>query len=154
MDAFFFGNDLGTQRGLMISPADLERFVMPWIRRLAAQARERGYQVILHSCGSVHQMIGAFISAGVGCLHPLQARAEGMNAATLGRDFRGAIAFLGGIDTQELLVHGSPDDIRVEVRRLKHLLGPHLIVSPSHEAILPNVPPDNVQAMAEEAAKG
>jgi uroporphyrinogen decarboxylase len=153
MDAYFFGNDLGTQRGLMVSPVDLERFIMPWVRRLTAQARERGYQVILHSCGSVHQVIGQFISAGIECLHPLQARAEGMSAATLGRDFNGAIAFLGGVDTQELLVHGSPDDIRVEVRRLKQLLGPHFIISPSHEAILPNVPPENVQAMAEEAAE-
>ncbi len=153
MEAYFFGNDLGTQRGLMIGPADLERFVMPWIRRLSAQAHGRGYQVILHSCGSVHQIIGTFVDAGIQCLHPLQARAEGMNAAALARDFKGSIAFLGGIDTQELLVHGSPDDIRIDVRRVKQLLGPHVIISPSHEAILPNVPPDNVQAMAEEARK-
>jgi uroporphyrinogen decarboxylase len=31
------------------------------------------------------------------------------------------------------------------------VLGPNLIVSPSHEAILPNVPPENVEAMAEAA---
>ena len=41
----------------------------------------------------------------------------------------------------------SPDDIRADVRRVKALLGPSLIVSPSHEALLPNVPPENVLAM-------
>lgn len=153
IDAFFFGNDLGTQRGLMIGPDQLERFVMPWVRRLSRQAHDQGYQVILHSCGSVHQLIGSFTDAGIQCLHPLQARAEGMDAASLARGFKDRIAFLGGIDTQELLVHGTPDDIRVEVRRIKHVLGPHIIISPSHEALLPNVPPENVEAMADEARK-
>jgi uroporphyrinogen decarboxylase len=153
MEAFFFGNDLGTQRGLMIGPEQLERFVMPWIRRLSGRAHDRGYQVILHSCGSVHQIIGRFIEAGIQCLHPLQARAEGMSAASLARDFKKSIAFLGGIDTQELLVHGTPDDVRIDVRRVKQLLAPHIIISPSHEALLPNVPPENVAAMSEEARK-
>lgn len=56
-----------------------------------------------------------------------------------------------GIDTQELLVHGSPEEVKSDVRRVKQLLGPRLIVSPSHEAILPNVPPENIKAMAEAA---
>jgi len=30
-------------------------------------------------------------------------------------------------------------------------LGPRLIVSPSHEALLPNVPPENIVAMAQAA---
>ena len=97
-------------------------------------------------------LIDRLIAAGVECLHPLQALARGMEADALARDFRGRIAFMGGIDTQQLLVHGSPDDVRADVRRVKRLLGPCLIVSPSHEALLPNVPPENVRAMAEEAA--
>jgi uroporphyrinogen decarboxylase len=55
------------------------------------------------------------------------------------------------VDTQQMLVHGTPADVREDVRRLKRVLGPHLIVSPSHEALLPNVPPQNVAAMAEAA---
>ncbi len=153
VEAFFFGNDLGTQRDLLVGPDNLDRFIIPWVHRFAEQAHDHGYQVILHSCGSVYRVIGRFIDAGVECLHPLQSRADRMDAITLGRDFKGSIAFLGGVDTQELLVHGAPDDVRVAVRRLKELLGPHLIVSPSHEALLPNVPPENVAAMAEEAQR-
>jgi uroporphyrinogen decarboxylase len=74
-----------------------------------------------------------------------------MDAETLAREFKGRIAFLGGIDTQQLLVYGSPDQIADEVRRVKALLGPCLIVSPSHEALLPNVPPENVWAMSQAA---
>ena len=98
-------------------------------------------------------MIDRLIAAGVDCLHPLQALAKNMDAATLARDFKGRISFLGGIDTQQLLVHGTPKEIAEDVRRVKRLLGPRLIVSPSHEALLPNVPPENVRAMAEAAAE-
>lgn len=151
IDAFFFGNDLGTQLDLICSPKLFDRFIMPWFRCFVEQGHRHGYQVILHSCGSIYRVIDRLIDAGVDCLHPLQARARNMDAETLAAKFRGRIAFLGGIDTQDLLVNGSPDDIRAEVRRIRALLGPSLAVSPSHEALLPNVPPENVLAMAEEA---
>jgi uroporphyrinogen decarboxylase len=77
-----------------------------------------------------------------------------MDAVTLSRDFGGRISFFGGIDTQELLVHGSEEEIRDEVRRVREVLGPHLIISPSHEALLPNVPPTLLAAMAAAARGG
>ncbi len=151
VDGFFFGNDFGTQRGLICGPRQFDEFVMPWFRRFTEQGHRWGYQVILHSCGSIYQVIDRLIDAGVDCLHPLQALAEHMDADTLAREFKGRIAFLGGIDTQQLLDHGTPDEVRAEVRRVRDLLGPNLIISPSHEAILPNVPLENIRAMAEEA---
>jgi len=151
MDGFFFGNDFGTQLNLICSPAHFDRFIMPWFRRFTEQAHRHGRQVILHSCGSIHKVIGRLIEARVDCLHPLQARAADMDAQRLARDFKGRIAFLGGIDTQDLLVNGTPEQVKADVRRVRKLLGPLLIVSPSHEALLPNVPPQNVAAMAEAA---
>lgn len=74
-----------------------------------------------------------------------------MEAETLAEDFKGQIAFMGGIDTQELLIHGTPAEVKEDVRRVKGLLGPRLIVSLSHEAMLPDVPPENVEAMVEAA---
>jgi uroporphyrinogen decarboxylase len=153
VDGFFFGNDFGTQLDLICSPKHFDQFILPWFRKFTEQGRRHGRQVILHSCGSVHKVIGRLIEAGVHCLHPLQALAKDMDAEKLAADFNGRIAFLGGIDTQQLLVHGTPQQIRDEVRRVKRLLGPCLIVSPSHEALLPNVPPQNVAAMAEAAAE-
>ncbi len=150
-DGYFFGNDFGTQRDLILSPELFDRFILPWFRKFTEQGHRHGYQVILHSCGSIHRVIPRLVEAGVDCLHPLQARAANMGADVLSRDFKGKIAFLGGIDTQDLLVHGTPAQVKDEVRRVKGLLGPRLIVSPSHEALLPNVPPQNVVAMSEAA---
>jgi uroporphyrinogen decarboxylase len=153
VDAFFFGNDFGTQLDIITSPKLFDKFIMPWFRKFTDQGHRHGYQVILHSCGAIHRVIPRLIDAGVNCLHPLQARARNMDAETLARDFKGKIAFLGAIDTQYLLVNGTPEDIKADVRRVRDLLGPGLIVSPSHEAILPDVPPANVAAMAEAACE-
>jgi uroporphyrinogen decarboxylase len=151
VDAFFFGNDFGTQLSLICGPDQFRQFIMPWFRRFTEQGRRHGYQVILHSCGAIHEVIEDLIDAGVHCLHPLQAKATDMDAETLARDFKGRIAFMGGIDAQQLMTFGTPEDIRADVARVRKTMGPNLIVSPSHEAILPNVPPENVQALADAA---
>lgn len=151
VDGFFFGNDFGCQLDLLIGPGHFDRFILPWLRAFTEQGHRHGYQVILHSCGAIHKVIDRLIAAQVNALHPLQAKAAHMDAASLARDFRGRIAFMGGVDTQELLVHATPAQVRAEVQRLKAVLGPNLVISPSHEALLPNVPPENVLAMAEAA---
>ncbi len=151
VDGYFFGNDFGTQLDLICGPDQFDEFIMPWFRRFTEQGHRHGLQVLLHSCGSIYKVIGRLIDAGVDCLHPVQALAANMDAETLARDFKGRIAFMGGIDTQDLLVNGTPDQVRAEVLRVRGLLEPGLIVSPSHEALLPNVPPGNVVAMAEAA---
>lgn len=151
VDGFFFGNDFGTQRDVLLSPEQLDEFILPWFGRFTDQAHRFGHQVILHSCGSIYRVIDQLINAGVECLHPLQAMAHNMEAERLAESFGGKVAFLGGVDTQYLLVNGPPSKIKDDVRRLKTVLGPSVIISPSHEALLPNVPPEHVVAMAEAA---
>jgi len=151
IDAFFFGNDFGSQLDALIGPRQFAEFVLPYMPELVADARAHGLQVLLHSCGSIARLLPQILALGIDGLHPLQALAAGMDAASLARTCKGKVAFLGGIDTQQLLVHGTPDEVRAEVRRVRGLLGPNLVVSPSHEALLPNVPAANVRAMAEAA---
>lgn len=151
IDGFFFGNDLGSQLEMLISPKMFDEFIAPYMQRLIRQGLDHGFQIIIHSCGAIHPIIPRFIEMGVQALHPLQARARNMSAESLAADFKGKIAFIGGIDTQDLLVHATPEQVRNDVRRVKALLGPRLIVSPSHEKLLPNVPPQNLQAMCEAA---
>ena len=151
VDGFFFGNDFGGQSDILISPELFIEFVFPYFKKLVELGHQFDKQVILHSCGSIHRVIPDLIGFGVEALHPLQAKAANMDAETLSRDFQGKVCFIGGIDTQDLLVNGSTRDVRNEVNRIRDLLGPNLVISPSHEAILPNVPPENIVAMAEEA---
>jgi uroporphyrinogen decarboxylase len=153
IDAFFFGNDFGCQRDLLISPEHFDRFIMPYFKEFTDQAHRHGYNVVLHSCGSIDRVIPRLIDAGVEVLHPIQAMAKDMDAASLAKKYNGKIVFMGGVDTQRLLPFGTGEDIRKEVRRLKGLFGPNFIVSPSHESILPDVPPENIAVLAEAAAE-
>lgn len=151
LDGQFFGTDLGTQLDLMISPEHFRRFLLPHFQRFIDLAHSYGYQVIMHSCGAIHKIIPDLIDAGLDALHPLQAQAKDMDAATIARDFKGKIAFMGGIDNQSFLVNATPQQVKDEVRRVRDLLSPCYVVSTSHETILPNVPPANIEAMAEAA---
>jgi len=150
MDAIFFGNDFGSQLDLLISPEMFNKFIMPYFKKITAQAKGRGYKVVLHSCGAIESVIPQLIDAGVDALHPIQAKARNMDAETLCKKYRNDVVFIGGVDTQDLLPFGSPQQVYDEVCRLKELFGPNYIVSPSHE-IMPEAPPENVEMMAKAA---
>ncbi|MCL2571335.1 MAG: uroporphyrinogen decarboxylase family protein [Defluviitaleaceae bacterium] len=149
--AVLIGNDIGSQMGLMLSPELVRRFVIPGCRRLVAQAHSYGIKVIYHSCGAISDIIPDLIDAGVDAIHPIQALATGMDAESLYNGFDGQVSFCGGVDTQDLLVNGTPEDIAREVRRLRKIFPTGLILSPSHEAILPDISPKNIKAFIDTA---
>lgn len=149
--AGFFGNDFGSQLDVLIAPAMMERFIMPYYQRLIDQIKGYGLKVVVHSCGAIDRIIPRLLEAGIQGLHPLQAKACGMDAESLSKKYRGKVAFIGGVDTQELLPFGTAEDVRREVFRLRRLFGDSFIVSPSHEALLSNVAPEKVVAMSEAA---
>ena len=147
MDAYFVSSVLGSQVDLLVSPECFQRFVLPGIRRLAAQARRHGLPVVMHSGGSIARVIPELLAAGVEVLHPIQAKARGMDAATLSSRYPGLVC-MGGVDAQELLPFGTPEQVEQKTRELQALFGTRLILSPSHEKILPNIPPENIEAIA------
>ncbi|MGI6113416.1 MAG: uroporphyrinogen decarboxylase family protein [Mahellales bacterium] len=151
LDAAFFGNDLGSQLDLMISPDAFKRFILPGIKRIVEQAKSYNLKVVLHSCGAITKIIPMLIDAGIDGLHPLQAKAKGMDAQSLAREYGNDLVFIGGVDTQDLLPFGTPEQVKAEVRRLKKIFGQGFVVSPSHEALLPNVSPENAIAMSQAA---
>jgi len=147
LDAVLIGNDFGSQCGLMVDPDSLRSYVFPGTKALVDQAKSYGLAVVHHSCGSIYPVIGDIFDMGVDAIHPIQALAKDMNAEKLKRDFAGQGCFFGGVDAQYLLVNGTPEDVAADVRRLKALFPTGLIISPSHEAILPDIPPANIEAL-------
>ena len=147
------GDDMGSQWGLMLSPELVRTFVIPGAKKLVEQAHGYGLKVIYHSCGSIVDIIPDLIKIGVDIIHPIQALAKGMEPYNLKNKFGHQISFCGGVDTQDLLVNGSPEDVRARVRELREIFPTGLIISPSHEAILPDVPPANIKALFDEAGK-
>jgi uroporphyrinogen decarboxylase len=147
LDAVLIGNDVGCQTGPMLAPAHVREFMLPGTRLLIEQAHRYGVKVIHHSCGSVRPLVADFLAAGADAIHPIQALAAGMAAEELAETFGGRASFCGGLDVQRLMVHGTPADVYRRTRRLIELFPTGLVVSPSHEALLPDVPPANVEAL-------
>lgn len=153
LDAVLIGNDFGTQNSLIVAPDLIRQYVIPGIVKLVDQAHEYNLKVIYHSCGAIYPVIDDLIKAGVDIIHPIQALAAGMDAANLKSSFADRVAFCGGIDCQHLLVNGTPEQIIREVCNLRKIFPSGLILSPSHEAILEDIPPENIEAMINAATK-
>lgn len=151
MAAGFFGNDLGTQLDLMVCPEAFDEFLLPYIKRIIGSIQNASLKVAMHSCGAIDRIIPRLLDAGVDILHPLQAKAQGMDAESLAAKYGGHVVFMGGVDTQQLLPFGTAQQVHDEVLRLRELFKGNFIVSPSHEALLPNVPFENVLAMSRAA---
>lgn len=147
-DVMFFGNDFGTQLDLFVSPENFRKFVLPSFKRLITVGKKYNKKIMLHSCGSIYRIIPDLIDAGVDILHPIQAQAFGMDAKNLAQ-YKNDLAFVRGIDAQTFFVNATPQQIKDEVRRVRDILGPNIVISPSHEEILPNVPAANMLSMAE-----
>ena len=147
LDAVLIGNDYGAQTGPVISPESIREFAMPGTKKLVEQAKSYGLKVIHHSCGSIYDVIPDLIKTSVDAIHPIQALAADMSAEKLAADYADKVSFVGGLDAQYLLVKGTPDEIKKRVGELKALFPTGLVISPSHEAILPDVNPANVEAL-------
>jgi len=150
VEAVLIGNDFGSQTGLMLSPDLLRRFVFSGTKKLIEQAHAHGMIVIHHSCGAVREIIPDIIACGADVIHPIQALAAGMDPKELHDAFHHQAAFCGGVDAQNLLVNGTADQVREKVRELRRIFPTGLIISPSHEAILPDIPPANIAALFDE----
>ncbi|HME55981.1 MAG TPA: uroporphyrinogen decarboxylase family protein [Candidatus Lokiarchaeia archaeon] len=147
VDVVLIGNDFGGQTGLLVSRRHVQEFVLPGTRRLISQAKDHGVKVMHHSCGAVEELIPDIIDAGADIIHPIQALAAGMEPRSLHAKYGNEVAFCGGVDTQDLLVRRSPEAVREKVHELREIFPTGLVISPSHEALLPDVSPANVLAL-------
>lgn len=147
IDAVYFGDDWGAQRGLQMGPKRWRRFILPRLRRQYAAVRAAGKRVMIHSCGDVDEIFPDLVEAGLSCFNPFQP--EVMDVDALMRQWRGRLAFHGGLSTQRLLPHGTPEEVAAETRRLLRAgAGGGYIFSPAH-AVEGDVPAANMLAMLE-----
>lgn len=147
LDAVLIGNDFGAQAALMVDPSLLQAYVFAGTKKLVDQAKSYGLTVVHHSCGSIFPIIGDLFDMGVDVIHPIQALAADMDVNTLHKNFENKGAFCGGVDAQEMLVNGTPEQITAKVEEIKRVFPTGLVISPSHEAILPDINPANIEAM-------
>jgi uroporphyrinogen decarboxylase len=112
-----------------------------------AVVHEAGKSVMIHSCGDVDELFDDLIAIGLDCFNPFQP--EVMDVYALLPQYRGRLAFHGGLSTQRTLPFGSVEDVRAETRRLLELGRPGgYILAPAHD-VEGDVPLENMLAMIE-----
>lgn len=116
IDAVYFGDDWGQQRGLQMGPKLWHEFVYPVLKRMYAAVHEGGKYVFIHSCGDVDELFDDLIGIGLNCFNPFQP--EVMDVAALMQKYRGKLVFHGGLSTQRTLPYGTVEDVRAEAQRL------------------------------------
>lgn len=121
IDAVAFGDDWGTQKGLMIAPEVWREVFRPRYADQFARVRRAGKKVWFHSCGDVHDIIGDLVDIGVDVIELLQPDLLGVER--LARDFGGKICFCCSIDHQRRAISGTRDEILAYARFLSDTLG-------------------------------
>lgn len=152
LEIWFFGNDFGSQEGLLLSVDMWADFFFENIRKLCDLAHSHGLQVMMHSCGAISELIPLLIEAGVDILDPIQVTAKGMIPEQMATQFGGQITFHGGIDTQQVLPTATPAQVADHVRKTIAALGAtgRYILAPS-QILGPDIPVENIVAMYDTA---
>ncbi len=153
VDVITYADDYGSQQSQLISPRMFREQIKPRLKVLFARLQQLAPAAFrfFHSDGNVRPLLPDFIEIGVQVLNPVHVRARGMEPAGLKRDFGDALAFWGGgVDTQDVLPHGTPAEVKDDVRRNIEALAPGggFVFNTVHN-IQADVPPENVVAMVE-----
>jgi uroporphyrinogen decarboxylase len=150
IDILYYADDLGGQRGLLMSRRTYRAILQPYHRRLFALGKARAPQaaVMMHSDGSVFDILPDVIDAGLEVFEAVQVDAAGMAPERLKAAYGDRLAFHGGIAVQSLLPHADAETVEAECRRLVAVFGRDggYIAAPTH-AIQAGTPPENVLAM-------
>lgn len=154
-DIIWLGDDVGTQRGMMMAVPFWREHLKPRLKRVIDSARAEQtapFWVAYHSDGDIRPIIPDLIEIGVEILNPVQP--ECMPVGPTIAAYRDRLAFWGMVGTQTTMPFGTPDDVRVAVGELRTLAedGARIVLSPTH-AIEPDVAWENLEMLIKEVKK-
>lgn len=151
IDIIRIGDDIGGQTGLLMSPTMWRKLVKPALQQLVDAFTQENPNIIVkyHSCGDFRTVIPDLIEMGIELIGTMQPCGR-MVPHELKAEFGDRVAFLGGLDTQQLLPLGSPVEVREGVRQLlrDYAPGGGYIFMPAHY-VNADVPLANIWAMLE-----
>jgi uroporphyrinogen decarboxylase len=149
IQVFTFWDDLVGQNGWIINPEIYRKLIKPKHKRLVEAIKKKtNAKLFFHSCGAARGLIPDLIDTGFDILNPVQVSAKGMNTKELKTEFGRDIVFWGGgVDTQQVLPFGKPQEVVDEVKRRIDDLAPGggFVFAAVHN-IQAFVPPENIVA--------
>lgn len=134
IDMVKVASGLVIKTGPMVSYEQLEEFEMQFIREQAALVKSKNLPLYFHIDGKIDKLIPQFIEMGVDILNPVDPCGDTQDIFELKKRFGSQITFSGNIDIGEILLHGTPEEIKINVTEHMEILakGGGYIVSSSH----------------------
>ena len=152
VDMIRVGDDVGAQKGMMISPVQWRELAKPRFEYMFKEFRKANSDLYikLHSCGDYSPIIPDMVELGVDLSGLMQPTGGNKDQVGIKRKFGNDLALIGGFDVQNLLPRGQVEAVRNGVlETMKNLaVGGGYIFSPSHY-ILADVPIQNIYALIE-----
>ncbi len=149
---FVDGADLAAQNTLFCGLDTYRELYLPFSRKINDWIHAHTeWKTMKHCCGGCEPLIEGFIEAGFDILNPIQTSAEGMDPQKLVDKYGGRIIFWGGgVDTQQTLPFGKPEQVRRQVTKRVQIFNSKkgFVFSTVHN-IQCNTPVENVLAMFE-----
>lgn len=131
IDAVYFGDDWGQQKGLIMGYDLWKRFIYPHLKSMYKKVRENGKYVMIHSCGDVDELFDDLVNIGLNSFNPFQS--EVMDIYEILPKYKGRLAFYGGLSMQKTLPFGTVEEVISESKKLLELgKDGGYIFSPSH----------------------
>ncbi len=152
-DLTLVAGDYGQQTGLLLRPDTFAGFYRDLMQRAIDLAQSYDLIVFHHDDGDIRQLLPTWASLGMDVLNPIQWRCGNWDLATLKAEYGEQFCFHGGVDNQQTLPFGTPQDVRDEVKWLIENLasdGTGFIVAPCHN-LQSNTPVENILALYEAA---
>jgi uroporphyrinogen decarboxylase len=149
LDWLWTGDDVAGQESLMMSPSTWREQIKPHLQRVFNVGKTADLWMAYHCCGSLRPIISDLIEMGVDVLNPIQCNCPGMDPLELKREFGRDLAFMGGVDTVDLLPNGTAEDVHRATARLIEGMtqdGGGYILAASH-TIPPETPDENIFAL-------
>ena len=154
VDVIMIGDDLAGQNGPLFSPDVYRRIVKPRHRRLVQYIRSRTKAKIwYHTCGACTDLIPEIIDNGADILNPVQVSAKNMDPSALKQRFGENLVFWGGgVNAQQVLPRGTPQEVAENVRQnLKAFMPGGGYVFNNVHNIQGEVPAENILALYDTA---
>jgi len=148
VDLLALNDDIGSQRGMIVSPRMWRRWLKPRLAQVIASAKRvrPSIKFRYHSDGVYMPVIPELIEIGVDSLITVQQ--EVMDAVAIKHEFGQDVVLEGTIGLQSDLAQGTPDAIHGLVKRQCEALmaGGGWLASPGND-ITPDIPVENLDAM-------
>ena len=123
-------------------------YIKPPMETLCKMAKDKNIFLFFHSCGNTESLIPELIEMGIDVLNPFQP--EVMDTYRIKHEYGDRLCFYGGIGTQDVLPHGTVNEVTADVREKIRILGENggYLLAPAH-AVQADVPVENVLALIE-----